>query len=152
MAWLHSHLHAIKRPQLIETAAKLGLLQITDPIPGGLVDALTSWDDHTGSREEYEKITGITAEDAPTAARISLQTADWPLEAASILSSRIEWFIDPSDWTDVNDTSRRIPGYYQILQDIGYQPADDETSHLDRLVANITEAAQSDDEDEEADE
>lgn len=147
MAWLHSHLHAIKRSQLIETAAKLGLLQITDPIPGGLVDALTSWNDHTGSREEYEKITGITAEDAPTAARISLQTADWPLEAASILASRIEWFIDPSDWTDVNDTSRRIPGYYQILQDIGYQPADDETSHLDQLIAAITEADQDEEND-----
>lgn len=147
MAWLHSHLHAIKRSQLIETAAKLGLLQITDPIPGGLVDALTSWNDYTGSREEYEKITGITAEDAPTAARISLQTADWPLEAASILASRIEWFIEPSDWTDVNDTSRRIPGYYQILQDIGYQPADDETSHLDQLIAAITEADQDEEND-----
>lgn len=96
---------------------------------------------------EYEKITGIPAADAPTAARISLQTADWPLEAASILASRIEWFIDPSDWTDVNDNSRRIPGYYQILQDIGYQPADDETSHLDQLIAAITEADQDEEND-----
>lgn len=140
MAWLHANLHGIKRAQLIETAAKLGLLQIIDPFPGGLVDALTSWNEHSGSREEYEKISGITAEDAPTAARISLQTADWPLEAVTILAARIEWFIDPTDWTTVNDTSRRIPGYYQILQDLGYTPAEDETSHLDQLTAAITEA------------
>lgn len=142
MAWLHANLYAIKRAQLIETAAKLGLLQIIDPFPGGLVDALTSWNEHSGSREEYEKISGIAAEDAPTAARISLQTADWPLEAVTILAARIEWFIDPEDWTTVNDTSRRIPGYYQILQDLGYTPADDETSHLDQLTAAITEADQ----------
>lgn len=129
MAWLHANLHGIKRAQLIETAAKLGLLQIIDPFPGGLVDALTSWNEHSGSREEYEKISGITAEDAPTAARISLQTADWPLEAVTILAARIEWFIDPTDWTTVNDTSRRIPGYYQILQDLGYTPAEDEENN-----------------------
>lgn len=150
MAWLHANLHAIKRAQLIETAAKLGLLQIIDPFPGGLVDALNSWRDHTGIREEYEKITGITADDAPTAARISLQTNDWPLEATSILAARFEWFIDPEDWTTVNDTSRRIPGYYQILQDLGYTPADDETSHLDQLTAAISEADS--DENEEDDE
>ena len=44
-------------------------------------------------------------------------------------------------------TSRRIPGYYQILQDIGYQPADDETSHLDQLIAAITEADQDEEND-----
>lgn len=142
MAWLHANLYGIKRAQLIETAAKLGLLQIIDPFPGGLVDALTSWNEHSGSREEYEKISGITAEDAPTAARISLQTADWPLEAVTILAARIEWFIDPTDWTTVNDTSRRIPGYYQILQDLGYTPADDETSHLDQLIHAISKANQ----------
>ena len=140
MAWLHANLHGIKRDKLIETTARLGLLQIIDPFPGGFADALTNWNDHTGSREEYEKITGITAEDAPTAARISLQTNDWPLEATSILAARFEWFIDPEDWTTVNDTSRRIPGYYQILQDLGYTPTDDETSHLDQLTAAITEA------------
>ena len=142
MAWLHANLHAIKRAQLIETAAKLGLLQIIDPFPGGLIDALTSWNEHSGSRKEYEKISGITADDAPTAARISLQTADWPLETVTILAARIEWFVDPTDWTTVNDTSRRIPGYYQILQDLGYTPADDETSHLDQLIAAISEADQ----------
>ena len=151
MAWLHAHLHGIKRAQLIETAAKLGLLQIIDPFPDGFTDALTSWNEHSGSREEYEKISGIAAEDAPTAARISLQAADWPLEAVTILAARIEWFIDPTDWTTVNDTSRRIPGYYQILQDLGYTPADDETSHLDQLTAAITEADENE-EDEEDDE
>lgn len=142
MAWLHGHLHGVKRDKLVETTARLGLLQIIDPFPGGFLDALTSWDEHNCGREEYEKITGITAEDAPTAARISLQTPDWPLEAASILAARIEWFIDPEDWTIANDTSRRIPGYYQILQDLGYTPADDETSHLDQLANIIAEADQ----------
>ena len=99
--------------------------------------------------EEYEKISGIAAEDAPTAARISLQAADWPLEAVTILAARIEWFIDPTDWTTVNDTSRRIPGYYQILQDLGYTPADDETSHLDQLIAAITEADSDENEEDE---
>lgn len=149
MAWLHGHLHAIKRDKLIETTARLGLLQIIDPFPGGLVDGLTNWNEHSGSREEYEKITGISAEDAPTAARISLQTADWPLEAASILAARFEWFIDPEDWTIANDTSRRIPGYYQILQDLGYTPADDETSHLDQLIAAISEADSDENEEDE---
>lgn len=142
MAWLHANLYGIKRDKLVETTARLGLLQIIDPFPGGFTDALTNWNDHTGSREEYEKITGITADDAPTAARISLQTDDWPLEAVTILAARFEWFITPTDWTTVNDTSRRIPGYYQILQDLGYTPADDETSHLTSLIAAISEADQ----------
>lgn len=150
MAWLHANLHGVKRAQLVETTARLGLLQIIDPFPGGFTDALTNWNDHTGSREEYEKITGITAEDAPTAARISLQTNDWPMEAVTILAARFEWFIDPTDWTTVNDTSRRIPGYYQILQDLGYTPTDDETSHLSQLTAAISEADS--DENEEDDE
>lgn len=149
MAWLHANLYGVKRDKLVETTARLGLLQIIDPFPGGFTDALTNWNDHTGSREEYEKITGITAEDAPTAARISLQTDDWPLEAASILAARFKWFIDPTDWTAVNDTSRRIPGYYQILQDLGYTPADDETSHLDQLIAAITEADSDENEEDE---
>lgn len=148
MAWLHANLHGIKRAQLIEAAAKLGLLQIIDPFPGGFTDALTSWNDPNGIREEYEKITGITAEDAPTAARISLQADNWPLEAASILAARFEWFIDPTDWTTVNDTSRRIPGYYQILQDLGYTPADDETKHLDQLANIIDEASQAEEDEE----
>lgn len=148
MAWLHANLYGIKRDKLIETTARLGLLQIIDPFPGGFTDALTSWNEHSGSREEYEKITGITAEDAPTAARISLQTDDWPLEAVTILAARIEWFIDPADWTTVNDTSRRIPGYYQILQDLGYTPADDETSHLDQLIAAISEADENEEDEE----
>lgn len=118
------------------------------PSPNGFTDALTSWNEHSGSRKEYEKISGIAAEDAPTAARISLQTADWPMEAVTILAARIEWFIDPTDWTTVNDTSRRIPGYYQILQDLGYTPADDETSHLDQLAAAISEADENEEDEE----
>lgn len=149
MAWLHANLHAVKRDKLVETTARLGLLQIIDPFPGGFTDALTNWNDHTGSREEYEKITGITADDAPTAARISLQTGDWPLEAVSILAARFEWFIDPTDWTTVNDIGRRIPGYYQILQDLGYTPADDETSHLTSLIAAISEADSDENEEDE---
>lgn len=121
------HLHAIKRDKLIETTARLGLLQIIDPFPNGFTDALTSWNEHSGSRKEYEKISGIAAEDAPTAARISLQTADW---------------------ATVNDTSRRIHGYYQILQDLGYTPADDETSHLDQLAAAISEADENEEDEE----
>ena len=148
MTWLHANLHGIKRDKLIETTARLGLLQIIDPFPNGFTDALTSWNEHSGSRKEYEKISGIAAEDAPTAARISLQTADWPLEAVTILAARIEWFIDPTDWTTVNDTSRRITGYYQILQDLGYTPADDETSHLDQLAAAISEADENEEDEE----
>lgn len=149
MAWLHANLHGIKRDKLIETTARLGLLQIIDPFPNGFTDALTSWNEHSGSRKEYEKISGIAAEDAPTAARISLQTADWPLEAVTILAARIEWFIDPTDWTTVNDIGRRIPGYYQILQDLGYTPTDDETSHLDQLIAAISEADSDENEEDE---
>lgn len=149
MAWLYANLHAVKRDKLVETTARLGLLQIIDPFPGGFTDALTNWNDHTGSREEYEKITGITADDAPTAARISLQTGDWPLEAVSILAARFEWFIDPTDWTTANDIGRRIPGYYQILQDLGYTPADDETSHLTSLIAAISEADSDENEEDE---
>ena len=147
MAWLHANLHAIKRARLIETTARLGLLQLVDPDPDGYTKALSTWDDVNCGRMEYEKITGIPAADAPHTAHTILQTSDWPPEAVSILASRIEWFIEPSDWTDVNDTSRRIPGYYQILQDIGYQPADDETSHLDQLIAAITEADQDEEND-----
>lgn len=151
MAWLHANLYGIKRDKLIETTARLGLLQIIDPYPDGFTAALSVWNDSTGACEEYEKITGITAQDAPTAARISLQTADWPLEAASILAARFEWFIDPEDWTTANETSRRIHTYYQILENLGYMPADDETEHLDQL-ANIIDEADQPEEDEEEDE
>lgn len=64
------------------------------------------------------------------------------------LAASIEWFIDPTDWTTVNDTSRRITGYYQILQDLGYTPADDETSHLDQLAAAISEADENEEDEE----
>lgn len=90
---------------------------------------------------------GTGAEDAHE----RLQTADWPLEAVSILAARLEWFIDADDWNTTNDVARRIPAYYQILQDLGYQPSDDETEHLKALADMIAETDQPE-EDEETDE
>ena len=140
MAWLHAHLHGIKRAQLIETAAKLGLLQIIDPNPQGYTLALSTWNDAACGGEQFTTISGIEPERALAELRYHLDEPDWAVWAVQILAARIEWFIDPTDWTTVNDTSRRIPGYYQILQDLGYTPTDDETSHLDQLIAAITEA------------
>lgn len=40
MAWLHGHLHGVKRDKLVETTARLGLLQIIDPDPQGYTQAL----------------------------------------------------------------------------------------------------------------
>ena len=132
MAWLHANLHAIKRARLIETTARLGLLQLVDPDPDGFTKALSTWDDVNCGRMEYEKITGIPAADAPHAAHISLRTSDWPPEAVSILASRIEWFIEPSDWSGRDgDTARIITAYYRILEDLGYEPADDEDEEAD---------------------
>jgi ParB family transcriptional regulator, chromosome partitioning protein len=150
MAWLHANLHAIKRARLIETTARLGLLQLVDPDPDGFAKALSTWDDVNCGRMEYEKITGITAEDAPHAAHACLQTADWPLEAVSVLAARIEWFIEPSDWSDQGDIdiARIITAYYRILVDLGYEPADDETSHLGTLRQAIEQADQETEEDE----
>lgn len=42
MAWLHGHLHGIKRDKLVETTAQLGLLQIIDPDPQGYTQALST--------------------------------------------------------------------------------------------------------------
>lgn len=149
MAWLHGHLHGIKRAQLIETTARLGLLQIIDPNPQGYTLALSTWNDKCGV-EQFTTISGIEPERALAELRYHLDEPDWAVWAVQILAARIEWFIDPTDWTTVNDTSRRIPGYYQILQDLGYTPTDDETSHLDQLTAAISEADS--DENEEDDE
>lgn len=151
MAWLHANLHGIKRAQLIETTARLGLLQIIDPDPTGFTNALSTWNDAACGGEQFATISGIEPERALAELHTHLDSPDWPTYAVMILAARIEWFIDPEDWTTVNDTSRRIPGYYLILQDLGYEPSDDETSHLDQLVAAITEADQSE-EDEEDDE
>ena len=141
MTWLHGHLHGIKRAQLVETTARLGLLQIIDPDPQGYTQALSTWNDKCGG-EQFATISGIEPERALAELRYHLDEPDWAVWAVQILAARIEWFIDPTDWTTVNDTSRRIPGYYQILQDLGYTPTDDETSHLDQLIAAITEADQ----------
>lgn len=139
MAWLHANLRGIKRDKLVETTARLGLLQIIDPDPQGYTQALSTWNDKCGV-EQFTTISGIEPERALAELRYHLDEPDWAVWAVQILAARIEWFIDPTDWTTVNDTSRRIPGYYQILQDLGYTPTDDETSHLSQLIAAIREA------------
>lgn len=151
MAWLHANLHGIKRDKLVETTARLGLLQIIDPDPTGFTNALSTWNDAACAQKQFATISGIEPERALAELRYHLDEPDWPTYAVMILAARIEWFIDPEDWTSFNDTSRRIPGYYLILQDLGYEPSDDETEHLDQLIAAITEADQPE-EDEEEDE
>lgn len=147
MAWLHGHLHGVKRDKLVETTARLGLLQIIDPDPQGYTQALSTWNDKCGV-EQFTTISGIEPERALAELRYHLDEPDWAVWAVQILAARIEWFIDPTDWTTVNDTSRRITGYYQILQDLGYTPADDETSHLDQLIAAISEADENEEDEE----
>lgn len=147
MAWLHGHLHGVKRDKLVETTARLGLLQIIDPDPQGYTRALSTWNDKCGG-EQFATISGIEPERALAELRYHLDEPDWAVWAVQILTARIEWFIDPTDWTTVNDIGRRIPGYYQILQDLGYTPADDETSHLDQLIAAITEADENEEDEE----
>lgn len=148
MTWLHANLHGIKRDKLVETTARLGLLQIIDPDPQGYTQALSTWNDKCGV-EQFTTISGIEPERALAELRYHLDEPDWAVWAVQILAARIEWFIDPEDWTSTSDISRRIPGYYQILQDLGYTPADDETSHLDQLIAAITEADSDENEEDE---
>lgn len=149
MAWLHGHLHGIKRDKLVETTAQLGLLQIIDPDPQGYTQALSTWNDAACGGEQFATISGIEPERALAELRYHLDEPDWAVWAVQILAARIEWFIDAADWTIVNDIGRRIPGYYQILQDLGYTPTDDETSHLDQLIAAITEADSDENEEDE---
>lgn len=146
MAWLHGHLHGVKRDKLVETTARLGLLQIIDPDPQGYTQALSTWNNAACGDEQFAIISGIEPEQALAELHTHLDSPDWPTYAVMILAARIEWFIDPADWTIANDIGRRIPGYYQILQDLGYEPSDDETEHLDRLVAAITEEDEEEDE------
>ena len=146
MAWLHGHLHGVKRDKLVETTARLGLLQIIDPDPQGYTLALSTWNDAACGGEQFATISGIEPERALAELRYHLDEPDW---AVQILAARIEWFIDPTDWTTVNDIGRRIPGYYQILQDLGYTPTDDETSHLDQLIAAISETDSDENEEDE---
>lgn len=150
MAWLHANLHGVKRDKLVETTARLGLLQIIDPDPQGYTQALSTWNDKCGV-EQFATISGIEPERALAELRYHLDEPDWAVWAVQILAARIEWFVAPTDWTTVNDTSRRIPGYYQILQDLGYTPTDDETSHLDQLAAAISEADSDENEEDEED-
>lgn len=148
MAWLHGHLHAIKRAKLIETTARLGLLQTIDPDPTGFTKDLHTWNDAACAREQFAAIAGIKPEQALAELHTHLDSPDWPTYAVMILTARIEWFISPNDWDWSGDdnVSRRIPGYYLILQDLGYEPSDDETEHLDQLVAAITEEDEEEDE------
>ena len=148
MAWLHGHLHAIKRAKLIETTARLGLLQTIDPDPTGFTKDLHTWNDAACAREQFAAIAGIKPEQALAEFHTHLDSPDWPTYAVMILTARIEWFISPNDWDWSGDdnVSRRIPGYYLILQDLGYEPSDDETEHLDQLVAAITEEDEEEDE------
>lgn len=148
MAWLHGHLHAIKRAKLIETTARLGLLQTIDPDPTGFTKDLYTWNDAACAREQFAAIAGIKPEQALAELHTHLDSPDWPTYAVMILTARIEWFISPNDWDWSGDdnVSRRIPGYYLILQDLGYEPSDDETEHLDQLVAAITEEDEEEDE------
>lgn len=148
MAWLHGHLHAIKRAKLIETTARLGLLQTIDPDPIGFTKDLYTWNDAACAREQFAAIAGIKPEQALAELHTHLDSPDWPTYAVMILTARIEWFISPNDWDWSGDdnVSRRIPGYYLILQDLGYEPSDDETEHLDQLVAAITEEDEEEDE------
>lgn len=149
MTWLHGHLHGIKRDKLVETTARLGLLQIIDPDPQGYTQALSTWNDAACGGEQFATISGIEPERALAELRYHLDEPDWAVWAVQILAARIEWFIDAADWTTVNDIGRRIPGYYQILQDLGYTPTDDETSHLDQLIAAISEADSDENEEDE---
>ena len=144
MAWLHGHLHGVKRDKLVETTARLGLLQIIDPDP----QALSTWNDKCGV-EQFITISGIEPERALAELRYHLDEPDWAVWAVQILAARIEWFIDTEAWTSTSDISRRILDYYQILQDLGYTPADDETSHLSQLIAAITEADSDENEEDE---
>lgn len=152
MAWLHGHLHGVKRDKLVETTARLGLLQIIDPDPQCYTQALSTWNDAACGVEQFTTISGIEPERALAELRYHLDEPDWAVWAVQILAARIEWFIDQTDWTIANDIGRRIPGYYQILQDLGYTPTDDETSHLDQLIADISEADSDENEEDEEDE
>lgn len=126
MAWLHANLHGVKRAQLIETTARLGLLQIIDPDPQGYTLALSTWNDAACGGEQFTTISGIEPERALAELRYHLDEPDWAVWAVQILAARIEWFIDPTDWTTVNDTS-----------------------HLDQLIAAISEADSDENEEDE---
>lgn len=146
MAWLHANLHGVKRAQLIETTARLGLLQIIDPDPQGYTEPLATWNNAADGGEQFATISGIEPKRALAELRHHLDEPDWAVWAVQILAARIEWFIDPEDWTSTNNVGRRIHGYYLILESLGYQPAGDEIEHLKALADLIAEADQRDEE------
>ena len=146
MAWLHANLHGVKRAQLIETTARLGLLQIIDPDPQGYTEPLATWNNAACGGEQFATISGIEPKRALAELRHHLDEPDWAVWAVQILAARIEWFIDPEDWTSTNNVGRRIHGYYLILESLGYQPAGDEIEHRKALADLIAEADQRDEE------
>ena len=146
MAWLHGHLHGVKRDKLVETTARLGLLQIIDPDPQGYTEPLATWNNAACGGEQFATISGIEPKRALAELRHHLDEPDWAVWAVQILAARIEWFIDPEDWTSTNNVGRRIHGYYLILESLGYQPAGDEIEHLKALADLIAEADQRDEE------
>lgn len=146
MAWLHANLHGVKRAQLVETTARLGLLQIIDPDPQGYTEPLSTWNNAACGGEQFATISGIEPKRALAELRHHLDEPDWAVWAVQILAARIEWFIDPEDWTSTNNVGRRIHGYYLILESLGYQPAGDEIEHLKALADLIAEADQRDEE------
>lgn len=146
MAWLHANLHGVKRDKLVETTARLGLLQIIDPDPQGYTEPLATWNNAACGGEQFATISGIEPKRALAELRYHLDEPDWAVWAVQILAARIEWFIDPEDWTSTNNVGRRIHGYYLILESLGYQPAGDEIEHLKALADLIAEADQRDEE------
>ncbi|MFR4786611.1 MAG: hypothetical protein ACLUAM_09500 [Bifidobacterium adolescentis] len=81
MAWLHGHLHGVKRDQLVETTARLGLLQIIDPDPQGYTQALSTWNDAACGGEQFTTISGIEPERALAELRYHLDEPDWAVWA-----------------------------------------------------------------------
>ena len=157
LAWLRSNIHSIRHDLLIEAAARLGLLQIVDPTGECLTEPLNTWNNVAAGLEQYAYISAYSQATAVETLRTGLQTQYWPVHATMLLTARMEWFITPESWTGVGKTSRRIPAYYQILETLGYQPADDEAEHLTALAEAISEADktadnETKDEDEEAEE
>ena len=61
MAWLHANRHGIKRDKLVETTARLGLLQTIDPDPTGFTNALSTWNDAACAQKQFATIAGCNS-------------------------------------------------------------------------------------------
>ena len=148
MAWLHGHLHAIKRAS--SSRPRQGsdsCRQLTRTRPASPKTYTPGTTSHAPGNSSPPS-PASNRKQALAELHTHLDSPDWPTYAVMILTARIEWFISPNDWDWSGDdnVSRRIPGYYLILQDLGYEPSDDETEHLDQLVAAITEEDEEEDE------